>query len=71
MDDESNNRKVKFQDNSNSNRKALTNQVMKTSKRGRPFMKDTHDLFSTLMVSLNLKNHRNLFRSYQNSFTTG
>ncbi|GHJ86991.1 hypothetical protein NliqN6_3393 [Naganishia liquefaciens] len=43
--------------------------VMKTTARGRPFVKDTHDLFATLIVSLELGNHRYLFRNYPNSFT--
>ncbi|KAL1405401.1 hypothetical protein Q8F55_009032 [Vanrija albida] len=44
--------------------------LMKTTRRGRPFVKDTHDLFATLVVSLNLDNHRSFFRTYPNSFTT-
>ncbi|PWN34455.1 regulator of G protein signaling superfamily [Meira miltonrushii] len=43
---------------------------MKTTRRGRPFAKDTHDLFATLIVSLQLTTHRHLFKSYPNSFTT-
>ncbi|CAG8465818.1 8603_t:CDS:2 [Acaulospora morrowiae] len=31
---------------------------------------DIHDLYSTLVVSLPMETHRNLFRSYFNSFTT-
>ena len=31
---------------------------------------DTHDLFATLMVSLELKNNTRFFRTYANSFTT-
>src|ERR1044072_2639589 len=31
---------------------------------------DLHDLFATLVVSLPMETHRNLFRSYPNSFTT-
>lgn len=31
---------------------------------------DTHDLFATLMVSLELKNNSRFFRTYPNSFTT-
>ncbi|CAB4397891.1 unnamed protein product [Rhizophagus irregularis] len=44
--------------------------MMKTTRSGRPFVKDIHDLFSTLVVSLPMETHRNLFRSYSNSFTT-
>ncbi|CAG8436421.1 3833_t:CDS:2 [Diversispora eburnea] len=44
--------------------------MMKTTKSGRPFVKDIHDLYSTLVVSLPMETHRNLFRSYSNSFTT-
>ncbi|PWY97479.1 regulator of G protein signaling superfamily [Testicularia cyperi] len=43
---------------------------MKTTRRGRPFAKDTHDLFATLIVSLELSTHRQMFKSYPNSFTT-
>ncbi|SPO39399.1 probable Regulator of G-Protein Signaling Protein [Pseudozyma flocculosa] len=31
---------------------------------------DTHDLFATLIVSLNLTTHRQYFKTYHNSFTT-
>ncbi|CAG8569169.1 11890_t:CDS:2 [Acaulospora colombiana] len=44
--------------------------MMKTTRSGRPFVKDIHDLYSTLVVSLPMETHRNLFRSYSNSFTT-
>ncbi|WRT66148.1 uncharacterized protein IL334_003101 [Kwoniella shivajii] len=44
--------------------------LMKTTKRGRPFVKDTHDLFCTLVVSLEFETRRNFFKSYPNSFTT-
>ncbi|KAL7421775.1 hypothetical protein Q5752_003546 [Cryptotrichosporon argae] len=44
--------------------------LMKTTRRGRPFVKDTHDLFATLVVSLQLDTHRSFFKSYPNSFTT-
>ncbi|WWC89532.1 uncharacterized protein L201_004456 [Kwoniella dendrophila CBS 6074] len=44
--------------------------LMKTTKRGRPFVKDTHDLFCTLVVSLEFETHRNFFKSYPSSFTT-
>ncbi|CAH1759021.1 9798_t:CDS:2 [Entrophospora sp. SA101] len=43
---------------------------MKTTRSGRPFVKDIHDLFSTLVVSLPMETHRNLFKNYSNSFTT-
>lgn len=33
-------------------------------------VQDTHDLFATLMVSLELKNNSRFFRTYSNSFTT-
>ena len=33
-------------------------------------LKDTHDLFATLIVSLELTTHRSLFKTYPNSFTT-
>ncbi|KAH9853877.1 regulator of G protein signaling domain-containing protein [Lenzites betulinus] len=44
--------------------------MMKTTKRGRPFLKDTLDLFATLVVSLELTTNRQYFRSFLNSFTT-
>ncbi|CAO1613008.1 unnamed protein product [Sympodiomycopsis kandeliae] len=44
--------------------------MMKTTRRGRPYAKDTHDLFATLIVSLQLTTHRQFFRTYTNSFTT-
>ncbi|KAM5532719.1 hypothetical protein V8D89_013611 [Ganoderma adspersum] len=44
--------------------------MMKTTKRGRPFLKDTLDLFATLIVSLELTTNRQYFRSFPNSFTT-
>ncbi|ODO08755.1 hypothetical protein L198_00488 [Cryptococcus wingfieldii CBS 7118] len=44
--------------------------LMKTTRRGRPFVKDTHDLFCTLVVSLAFDTHRNFFKVYPNSFTT-
>ncbi|PWN94082.1 regulator of G protein signaling superfamily [Acaromyces ingoldii] len=47
-----------------------SSRMMKTTQRGRPFAKDTHDLFATLIVSLNLTTHRQYFKSYPNSFTT-
>lgn len=42
--------------------------MMKTTKRGRPFLKDTMDLFSTLIVSLKLQTTKQFFRSYPHSF---
>ena len=59
--------RVKF----DSKKMSQSSQVMKTSRRGRPFVRDLHDLFSTMVVSLELKTHRNLFKTYNNSFTTG
>lgn len=47
-----------------------TSRMMKTTRRGRPFAKDTHDLFATLIVSLELGTHRQYFKTYHNSFTT-
>ncbi|KAF8529272.1 regulator of G protein signaling domain-containing protein [Hysterangium stoloniferum] len=44
--------------------------MMKTTKRGRPFLKDTLDLFATLIVSLELTTHKQFFRTFPNSFTT-
>ncbi|TIC16177.1 regulator of G protein signaling superfamily [Wallemia mellicola] len=58
--------RVKF----DSKKMSQSSQVMKTSRRGRPYVRDLHDLFSTMVVSLDLKTHRNIFKSYSNSFTT-
>lgn len=44
--------------------------MMKTTKRGRPFLKDTLDLFATLIVSLELRTNRQFFRNFPNSFLT-
>ncbi|THH33741.1 hypothetical protein EUX98_g472 [Antrodiella citrinella] len=43
---------------------------MKTTKRGRPYLKDTLDLFATLIVSLELTTNRQFFRNFPNSFLT-
>ncbi|KAJ7760343.1 regulator of G protein signaling domain-containing protein [Mycena metata] len=43
--------------------------MMKMTKRGRPFLKDTLDLYATLIVSLQLAPHAKFFKTYQNSFT--
>ncbi|KAK0549431.1 hypothetical protein OC845_003136 [Tilletia horrida] len=51
-------------------RQQTSSRMMKTTRRGRPFAKDTHDLFATLIVSLQLTTHRQMFKSYPNSFTT-
>ncbi|PWN29815.1 regulator of G protein signaling superfamily [Jaminaea rosea] len=47
-----------------------SSRMMKTTRRGRPYAKDTHDLFATLIVSLELTTHRQYFKTYTNSFTT-
>ncbi|PFH52567.1 hypothetical protein AMATHDRAFT_139583 [Amanita thiersii Skay4041] len=49
---------------------ATSSHMMKTTKRGRPFLKDTLDLFATLIVSLELANHKQFFRNFPCSFTT-
>ncbi|KNZ58319.1 hypothetical protein VP01_1954g2 [Puccinia sorghi] len=51
-------------------RQQSTSHILKTGKRGNPFVKDTHDLFSTLVASLQLSTNTRFFRSYTNSFTT-
>ena len=35
-----------------------------------PLSQDTLDLFATLIVSLELSNHKQFFRTFANSFTT-
>lgn len=47
-----------------------TSHMMKTTKRGRPYLKDTLDLFATLVVSLDLTSNRQFFRNFNNSFLT-
>ncbi|KIM83901.1 hypothetical protein PILCRDRAFT_68766 [Piloderma croceum F 1598] len=47
-----------------------TSHMMKTTKRGRPYLKDTFDLFATLIVSLKLTTHKQFFRTHTNSFST-
>ncbi|KAF9927697.1 hypothetical protein FBU30_002961 [Linnemannia zychae] len=42
---------------------------MRTTTSGRAFAKSIFDLFSTLMVSLPIENHKYMFRNYPNSFT--
>ncbi|KAG8758805.1 hypothetical protein FRC14_007304, partial [Serendipita sp. 396] len=49
---------------------ATSSHMMKTTKRGRPFLKDTLDLFATLITSMELTTHKQYFRSFPNSFTT-
>ncbi|KAF9224349.1 hypothetical protein BS17DRAFT_703274 [Gyrodon lividus] len=49
---------------------ASTSHMMKTTKRGRPYLKDTLDLFATLVVSLQLTTHKQYFRTFPNSFST-
>ncbi|KAJ7179522.1 regulator of G protein signaling domain-containing protein [Mycena filopes] len=44
--------------------------MMKTTKRGRPFLKDTLDLYATLIVSLQLAPHKQFFKTFPNSFST-
>ncbi|KAG0147610.1 hypothetical protein CROQUDRAFT_76491 [Cronartium quercuum f. sp. fusiforme G11] len=51
-------------------RQQSTSHILKTGKRGNPFVKDTHDLFATLVASLQLGTNTRFFRSYSNSFTT-
>ncbi|KAI9233922.1 MAG: hypothetical protein BYD32DRAFT_352793, partial [Podila humilis] len=43
--------------------------TMRTTTSGRAFAKVIFDLFSTLMVSLPIENHKILFKTYPNSFT--
>lgn len=49
---------------------ATSSHMMKVTKRGRPYLKDTLDLFATLIVSLELTSHKQFFRTFPNSFTT-
>ncbi|KAJ7672868.1 regulator of G protein signaling domain-containing protein [Mycena rosella] len=44
--------------------------MMKTTKRGRPYLKDTLDLYATLIVSLQLSAHKQFFKTFPNSFST-
>ncbi|KAF9481996.1 hypothetical protein BDN70DRAFT_802316 [Pholiota conissans] len=49
---------------------STSSHMMKTTKRGRPFLKDTLDLFATLIVSLQLGPHKQFFRTFPHSFST-
>ncbi|GAA5922816.1 GTPase-activating protein SST2 [Sporobolomyces koalae] len=51
-------------------RQQQSSHMLKTGRRGNPFCKDTHDLFATLMVSLDLSDRTRFFRTYSNAFTT-
>ncbi|RUP50275.1 regulator of G protein signaling domain-containing protein [Jimgerdemannia flammicorona] len=44
--------------------------MLKVTETGRPFAKDIHDLFATLMISIPFDTHRHLFRNYPNTFNT-
>lgn len=44
--------------------------MMKVTVEGRPFVKDIHDLYSTLIIQTPLDTHRNLFRTYDHTFST-
>ncbi|KAL5487896.1 SST2 [Sanghuangporus weigelae] len=58
------------ENNEQSAGQATSSHMMKTTKRGRPFLKDTLDLFATLVVSLELTTHKQFFKTFPNSFTT-
>lgn len=49
---------------------ATSSHMMKVTKRGRPYLKDTMDLFATLVVSLRLTTHQQYFRRFPHSFNT-
>ncbi|GAA5899505.1 GTPase-activating protein SST2 [Sporobolomyces salmoneus] len=51
-------------------RQQQSSHMLKTGRRGNPFCKDTHDLFATLMVSLDLSDRTRFFRTYPDAFTT-
>ncbi|KAG6915000.1 hypothetical protein DXG01_013953 [Tephrocybe rancida] len=44
--------------------------TLKLTKVGRPFHKDTADLFATFITAIELKPHRLFFRTYPRSFST-
>ncbi|KAG6833125.1 hypothetical protein H0H87_011233, partial [Tephrocybe sp. NHM501043] len=44
--------------------------LLKLTKVGRPFHKDTADLFATFITAIELKPHRLFFRTYPRSFST-
>ncbi|KAI5981884.1 regulator of G protein signaling domain-containing protein [Pisolithus marmoratus] len=58
------------QSDQQSTSQSCSSHMMKTTKRGRPYLKDTLDLFATLIVSLQLTTHKQYFRTFPNSFTT-
>ncbi|KAJ7762814.1 regulator of G protein signaling domain-containing protein [Mycena maculata] len=55
---------------SNNDDPATSSHMMKTTKRGRPYLKDTLDLYATLIVSLQLTPHKQFFKTFPNSFST-
>ncbi|KAF8071560.1 regulator of G protein signaling [Lyophyllum atratum] len=44
--------------------------LLKMTRVGRPFHKDTADLFATFIIAIELKSHRLGFRTYPKSFST-
>ncbi|GES76518.1 regulator of G protein signaling [Rhizophagus clarus] len=47
-----------------------SSRVMETTRSGRPYVKDLHDMFSTLIISLPMETHQNSSGNYPDSFTT-
>ncbi|KAG1440074.1 hypothetical protein G6F56_012055 [Rhizopus delemar] len=44
--------------------------MMRITKRGRPYAKDLYDMFSAVLLQIQLTDHRSLFRTYPNTFNT-
>ncbi|KAF1804702.1 regulator of G protein signaling domain-containing protein [Mucor lusitanicus] len=44
--------------------------MMRVTKNGRPFAKDLYDMFAAVLLQINLKDHRVMFRTYPYTFTT-
>ncbi|KAI0092553.1 regulator of G protein signaling [Irpex rosettiformis] len=59
-----------YQDGGAGGQQPGSSHLMKTTKRGRPFLKDTLDLFATLITTMTLQTNRQFFRNFPNSFLT-
>ncbi|CEG77704.1 hypothetical protein RMATCC62417_12409 [Rhizopus microsporus] len=44
--------------------------MMRITKKGRPFTKDLYDMFSAVLLQIELTDHRTFFRTYPYTFTT-
>ncbi|KAI8646325.1 hypothetical protein BD408DRAFT_410562 [Parasitella parasitica] len=44
--------------------------MMRVTTKGRPYTKDLYDMFAAVLLQINLKDHRIMFRTYPYTFTT-